>query len=167
MSEDDLTSFCVHEYPRLVGALSLYTGDANVAEEIAQETVVRIVERWSTVRTLDAPGAWAHRVAINLANSAFRRRQASRRAQARLAARPTTGAYEPDTAEALAVRAAVARLPARERAVLVLRFFSDLPVGEVADLLRMPEGTVKTTTARALARLRDADFDLSEVRDDT
>lgn len=154
--EEELSLFCHTEYPRLVGALSLYCGDRWLAEELAQESMVRVVRDWSKVRNLAAPGAWAHRAAINLANSHFRRTVAERRARHRMAARDNLIQENPDTPTALAVRDALASLPKRQRAVIVLRFFADLSVREVADLLDCPEGTVKSFTARALRGLRTA-----------
>ena len=163
--DDELVAFCRAEHLRLVGMLSLYCRDRYVAEELAQDTIVRIIGDWSRVRRLDSPSAWAHRVAINLANSHLRRRLAERRALRRLSHRPVAQ-HDPDTPTALAVRAAVAGLPRRERAVVVLRFFADFSVREVADLLGMPQGTVKTVTARALAGMRAAGLtDLREASD--
>lgn len=72
----DLAAFCRLEHPRLVGTLGLYTGDADLAEELAQDALLRACRDWDRVRTFAAPGAWVHRVAINLANSAFRSRAA-------------------------------------------------------------------------------------------
>jgi RNA polymerase sigma factor (sigma-70 family) len=164
--DEELAVFCGIEYRRLVGMLSLYCGDRYVAEELAQETLVRVVRDWATVRHLHAPTAWAHRVAINLANSQLRRRRAEHRAKQRLLLRTTQIQHDPDTPTAVAVRRAVAHLPKRERAVIVLRFFADLSVREVCDLLGYPEGTVKTLTARALALLRATDLrELREVTD--
>jgi RNA polymerase sigma factor (sigma-70 family) len=164
--DDDLSVFCQAEHRRLVGVLSLYCRDRHVAEELAQDTIVRIIGDWGRVRRLDSPSAWAHRVAINLANSHLRRRLAERRALRRLSYRPGVEHHDLDTSTAVAVRAAVAGLPRRERAVVVLRFFADFSVREVADLLGMPEGTVKTLTARALAELRAAGLtDLQEASD--
>jgi RNA polymerase sigma factor (sigma-70 family) len=164
--DDDLAVFCRAEHRRLVGVLSLYCRDRHVAEELAQDTIVRIIGDWGRVRQLDSPSAWAHRVAINLANSHLRRRLAERRALRRLSNRPRVEQHDPDTSTAVAVRAAVAGLPRRERAVVVLRFFADFSVRDVADLLGMPEGTVKTLTARALAGMRAAGLsDLQEVSD--
>lgn len=161
--DQELSAFCRHEYPRLVGALSLYCGDAYVAEELAQEVIVRVVSDWGKVRRLAAPGAWAHRVAINLANSHFRRRLAERRAKQRLYARAALAVHQPDTSTAVAVRQTVASLPQRQRAVIVLRFFADLSVREVADVLGCPDGTVKSLTSKALASLRTTD--LSELKE--
>ena len=134
-----------------------------MAEELAQEAIVRVVSDWGKVRRLAAPGAWAHRVAINLANSHFRRRLAERRAKQRLYARAALAVHQPDTSTAVAVRQTVASLPQRQRAVIVLRFFADLSVREVADVLGCPDGTVKSLTSKALASLRTTD--LSELRE--
>jgi RNA polymerase sigma factor (sigma-70 family) len=151
----DLVGFCRAEWSRLVGALSLLTGDVDLAEELAQETIVRVCRDWRKVSQLDAPGAWAHRVAVNLANSHFRRRAAARRALQRVS---TIESDDPlrDVAGVLAVREAVMLLPRRERTALVLRYYADLGVRAVAEVMRCPEGTVKTLTRRAIASLRGA-----------
>lgn len=148
-----LEAFCAREYPRLRGALALYCGDVGVAEELAQEALSRACDRWSHVSTLAAPGAWVHRVALNLAKSGFRRRQAERRAQERLGPPPDELAA-PDVAGAVAVRGAVAALPPRQRAVIALRFYLDLSVAETADLLALSPDAVRQHTARAVAALR-------------
>jgi DNA-directed RNA polymerase specialized sigma24 family protein len=69
------------EYQRLTGVLSLYCRDRHVAEELAQDTLIRVINNWGRVRQLGSPSAWAHRVAINLANSHLRRVLAERRAR--------------------------------------------------------------------------------------
>jgi RNA polymerase sigma-70 factor (ECF subfamily) len=151
-NEDERTAFCRREFPRLVGALTLYCGDADVAQELAQETLARACQRWRRVRELDLPGAWAYRVGLNLANSHFRRARYERTARQRvgMAREPATS----DTDAALTLRAAVAALPRRQRTALVLRYFVDLPVAEVARLMSCREGTVKALTAQAIASLR-------------
>jgi len=148
---EELVRLCRAEWPRLVGALSLWTGDRGVAEELAQETLVRVCQHWERVRDLERPGAWAHRVALNLARSEGRRRRVARRIQPRLAARVSLAA--PDMADVLAVRAAIAELPERERDAVVLRHFLDLSVDETAAAMGCPANTVKTLTRRALRRL--------------
>lgn len=164
--DQELAAFCQAEHRRLVGALSLYCQDRQVAEELAQDALLRVVTNWSRVRRLDHPSAWVYRVAINLANSYLRRRLAERRATRRWSARAHQTQQDPDTPTAIAVRAAVASLPRRQRAVVVLRFFLDLSVREVSELLGYPEGTVKTLTARAVAALRASDLaDQPEVTD--
>jgi RNA polymerase sigma factor (sigma-70 family) len=153
---DEVSAFCRREWPRLVGSLSLFTGDGDLAQELAQETLARVCRDWHKVSSLDAPGAWAHRVALNLARSHFRHRAVARRHTSRLVAAAEARADEPDAATAVAVRAAVAELPLRQRTALVLRYFADLSVAETAETMRCPEGTVKTLTRSAILALRTA-----------
>lgn len=138
--------------------LSLYCADPGVAEELTQETLARVWVNWNKVREMSAPGGWTYRVAINLANSRFRRKGAERRARDRYTARGGVAGLEPhhdpDIADTMAVRQAVADLPSRQRTVVVLRFYSDLPVEEVARLMGCAEGTVKSLTHRALQTMR-------------
>lgn len=166
---DALAAFCRREHPRVVGALSLYCGDAALAEELAQEALYRVCRDWEKVSRMAAPGAWAHRVAINLANSAFRRRRAERRANQRHHVLAGPDATEPiDSSAVLAVRRAVAALPARQRAAVVLRHHTGCSVAETAALLGVSEGAVKQLTHRAAATLRALlpdDEPLSEAPD--
>jgi RNA polymerase sigma factor (sigma-70 family) len=101
---------------------------------------------------MDSPEAWAFRVAFNLAASRFRRGAAERRARARLG---PPDDHATDHADAVAVRQAVAALPRRQRAALVLRYFADLPVDRTAEVLGCAPGTVKSLTSQAIASLRD------------
>lgn len=151
----DAGTFCAALHPRLVGALALRTGSRSLAEELAQETLVRVWERWATVRTMDSPEAWAFRVALNLTSSRFRRLGAERRAKARLEARPQEhAALDTDGDDRQRVRLAVAALPPRQRTAVVLRYFSDLSVAETAHAMGCAEGTVKSLSAKAVAALR-------------
>src|ERR671924_1290470 len=79
----DLALFCRDEFGQLVGMLSLYCGDRDVAEELAQEAILRLCKHWKRVRNMGHRRAWLQRVGINLANSHFRRRSAERRATSR------------------------------------------------------------------------------------
>ena len=158
MDRDDaeVTAFCRREHPRLVGALTLYCGNRATAEELAQESLARVWRDWPRVRAMDAPGGYLHRVAMNLATSQLRRRAAERRARAR-AWSGTRDAYEePDAADRVAIRQALAGLSPQQRRVLVTRFYLGHDVQGTADLLGLPVGTVKTHTSRGLAALRGA-----------
>ena len=150
---EELADFCSREYPRLVGTLTLYCGDRDVAQELAQEALARACLSWSKVSKMDAPGPWINRVAINLANSHFRRRAAERRAQDRLES-AVSDHRTADTDLALTIRRAVAALPKRQRTALVLRYFNDLPVAQVAELMGASEGAVRRLTHTAIASLR-------------
>ena len=156
-TEGELIAFCRREHGRIVGLLSLYCGDAALAEELAQDALARVCRDWRRVRRMEHPEAWASRVAVNLANSFFRRRAAERRARERLAAQPEPPATQPDTALVLSVRQAVAALPPRQRTALLLHYFCDLPFAQVADLMGSPEPTVKSLARRGIARLRSSE----------
>ena len=166
--EREFAAFCVEEHPRLVGALSLYCGDRVLAEELAQDALSRACRDWRKVRRLGAPGAWTHRVAINLANSYFRKAAAESRAKRRL--HEDQSAYRDpglDRAAAMDIRSAVASLPRRQRTALILRYYVDLSVRDVAAAMECPEGTVKTLTSKAISSLRHSlsQHELKEVRD--
>jgi RNA polymerase sigma-70 factor (ECF subfamily) len=157
--------FCRRLWPRLVGSMSLYCGDRAVGEEIAQEALSRVWARWDTVGSMAAPEAWAYRCATNLANSWYRRRQAERRAFGRVVRVAATGRDSPDDAARVAVRTAVSRLPTRQRTAVVLRFYADLPVEQVAELMGCEAATVRAHTFKAVAALRRAG--LADVEEDT
>lgn len=145
-------AFVAREHGRLVGALQLYTGDRELAYELAQEALARACRDWRKVAAMAAPGAWVYRVALNLANSHFRRRRTERRAQARLAReRPRDDA---DPGDAVAVRTAVAGLAKRQCQAVVLRYYAGLSVAETAAAMSCREGTVRALTAQGLQRLR-------------
>jgi RNA polymerase sigma factor (sigma-70 family) len=166
--ESEFGAFCVEEHPRLVGALSLYCGNRAVAEELAQDALSRACRDWRKVRRLGAPGAWTHRVAINLANSYFRRAAAEARAKRRLQEQQSVYTDpDVDPTAALTIRGVVASLPRRQRTALILRYYVDLSVRDVAAAMECPEGTVKTLTSKAIASLRQSQslHELKEIRD--
>lgn len=153
MSDPALVRFVRAEHPRLVGSLGLYTGDVDLAEELTAEALARVARDWDRIGAMDAPGAYAHRTAINLANSWFRRRLALRRALARRG--PDDGVHtDPDTGTAVAVREAVAALPERQRACVVLHYFLGHDTPEVARLLDVTPGTVRSNLFAARETLR-------------
>jgi RNA polymerase sigma factor (sigma-70 family) len=158
---DPRAAFCLRESTRLTGALTLYCGDQGLAEELAQEALARAWLDWPRVATMDAPGAWVHRVAINLANRHYRRRPYERLARDGWHREPVH--HDPDSADAAAIRQAVAALPARQRTALILRHYSDLPVADVADVLGCREGTVNALAHQAITALRETGLrDLEE-----
>ena len=87
----DPGSFCRALYPRLVGALSLSGANRDDAEELAEETLSRVLEHWEHVQQLDDPEAWAFRTGFNLTNSWWRRRAVARRVEERLRRRRGDG----------------------------------------------------------------------------
>jgi RNA polymerase sigma-70 factor (sigma-E family) len=152
--EPEAAEMCRCLYPSLVGAIGLFCGDRGVAEDLAQEALVRLWERWPTNRRPEHPMAWCYRVAVNLARSAARRRAVEERLLRRVGNEPLdTGRDEP-TAQALAVRAAVLELPPRQRQDVVARHYLDLSVKETAQAMGCASGTVTALTSQAVANLR-------------
>src|SRR6478672_6037151 len=80
----DLAAFYAEQCDRVRGSLVLFTGSRDVGEELAQEAFVRACQHWEKVRTMDAPGAWVHRVGINLAISRGRKLGTERRPHRRV-----------------------------------------------------------------------------------
>jgi RNA polymerase sigma factor (sigma-70 family) len=144
--------FCEEVWPGLASSLGFYCRDVGVGEELAQEALARAWARWEKVSRLESPEGWVYRVGLNLARSRFRRTKAEQRALSRLdrAEQVETTVTE----DVLAVRAAVASLPERQRAAVILRHFADLPVATVADVLDCAQGTVRSLTSQAMDRLR-------------
>ena len=147
--------FCRAEYPRLVGLLGLYTGDRRIGEELAQETLARVWRNWPKVHHLERPDAWAQRVGINLANSHLRRVLAERRARRRML--PVDELIDRRSDDVLAVRAAVSALPRRQREAVVLHYYLDLELTDVAERMGSTVPGVKSLLHRAVRQLRAED----------
>jgi RNA polymerase sigma-70 factor, ECF subfamily len=151
-------------FGRLVGELFLITGDLHEAEEVVQEAFTRAAGRWQRLRDYDLPELWVRRVAINLATDDRRRVRRRLAVLARLDA-DTDAVVPPISEDGLAVTAALATLPRRQRQVVVLHYLFDLPVQEVARELAVPVGTVKSRLARARSALAaQLDVDIDQVR---
>jgi DNA-directed RNA polymerase specialized sigma24 family protein len=130
-------------------ALAATVGDLALAREATDEAMARAYGRWSKVRELANPGGWVYRVGLNWATSVWRR---VRRELPWSAA--STVHVQVDGSDATAALAALRRLPVPYRAVVVCRVLLDLSTVDTALALGVPEGTVKSRLARALAALR-------------
>jgi RNA polymerase sigma factor (sigma-70 family) len=159
----ELEAFCVDAYPRLVAALAHHTGDPWLAEEVAQEALIRACARWDHgVSALQSPVGWTFRVGVNLARSHFRRRLAERRALARhgMEREEMAGSR---SAEAVVVWSALRQLPSRQREAVVMRYFLDLSAAQVGEAMGMSPGAVRVLAHRAVASLRIAlDIEVEE-----
>jgi RNA polymerase sigma-70 factor (sigma-E family) len=140
--------------PALVGLARLLLDDPRQAEEVVQEAFIRTYAGWSRVRNRDDPLPYVRRAVVNLARSGLRRRRTERAFRFE---RPDDAPSAEDTAAAQArddaVALAVAALPRRQRECVVLRFYADATVPEVATTLRISDGSVKQHLHRALATL--------------
>lgn len=126
-------------------------GSWAAAEDATQQTFTALYARWPRI-SADKVEAYARRVLVNTCLSVWR----SRKREVLRDEVPDRNAYVGDHDQRLALMAALAQLSARDRAVLALRYLEDLPVAEVAEVLELPAGTVKSQTSRALARLQSA-----------
>jgi RNA polymerase sigma-70 factor (sigma-E family) len=140
----------------LLRIATLLTCDAHIAEDVYQETLQRLAGRWARVGN---PRAFCRRVMHNIVIDQSRARQ-RRPPEAELFASYDSGdvrAGDPLTAVELrpALLAALGTLTPQQRAIVVLRYFDDRSEAEVAELLGVSAGTVKSTASRAVARLRD------------
>jgi RNA polymerase sigma-70 factor, ECF subfamily len=147
---EDFDSFYAAVFARLVGQLTLVTGDPHEAEDVVQEAMARAASRWVRLRAYDAPEAWVRRVAFNLAVSAHRRARRRVAALLRLGPPPPV---PPVSVDALALAQALQALTVAHRQVVVLYYLADLPVEQVAHELGVPVGTVKARLARARGAL--------------
>jgi RNA polymerase sigma-70 factor (sigma-E family) len=129
--------------------------DWHAADDLAQATITRLYVHWGKAARADNLDGYARRV---LVHEFLRERRTAWATRVRLQAGPVTdvAAADADPETRVAVRAALAGVPPRQRAALVLRYYCDLSVEETADLLRCSPGTVKSQTARGLSALRRA-----------
>ena len=152
---DAFERFFLGEHPKLVALGLAWTGNPDTAREMAQEALVRAYRSWDRVAHLDIPGAWVRRVMINLLIDARRGEQRAITAQRRLGGRSDlveSDRHDIDDRWWHAVRA----LPDRERAAVTLHYLEDLPIAEVADILEVTPGTVKSSLSHARQKLRVA-----------
>jgi len=141
-------------YVRLRNLGFLLSGSWVEGEELAQDAMVRTLAAWPRIRDPARADAYARRALVNRYRNVVRSTLTHLRHQHRLT--PTEPAPEsPPADDRLDLRSALSRLPARQRAVLVLRYFEDLTETEVARLLGIPLGTVKSLNRRGLQRLRE------------
>jgi len=151
----DFDSFVAHSTDALLRTAYLIVGDLPEAEDLVQETLLKVAGRWSRVRRMEHPHAYARRILVNLALGGADRR-GRRRRELTGEAPPDLGS-EPGESDAVDTQdelmRALAALPPRQRTVLVLRYFLDLPEAEVAAAMKCSLGTVKSTASRGLARL--------------
>jgi RNA polymerase sigma-70 factor (sigma-E family) len=138
-------------YRRLVLQVYPLTGDLAEAQDVVQEAFVRLLAKPRRVATLDNPEAWLRTVAFNLARSRWRRGKVLQRLLRRMEAEPAEvpGA----TPDHVALMAALRTLPAGQREAIALHHLADLPVAEVAAILQVSEGTVKSRLSRGRAAL--------------
>ena len=133
------------EYPGLVAVAPARAGQGG--PDLVHDAMVRALLNWKKVARYERPGGWCHRVVVNLCRSKFRRRTTERKWLAlQRREEPVTAG---PSADAIAFWQAVRQLPERPRLVVTLYYAGDHSVAEVASILDVPEGTVKSDLSRA------------------
>lgn len=158
----DDTEFCDYVASRkhaLLHSAYLLTGNRADAEDLVQAALAKTYQAWHRIEDRRALDGYVRRAIVNTHISWWRRRRVD---EYPTDAIPDLPVADPavDADESDCVHRAVARLPQRMRAAVVLRFFADLTEAEVAAILGVSQGTVKSTVSRAVAKLR-ADADLA------
>ena len=159
--DEDYAEYVAARWPRLVRAAVLLGCSPAEAEDVAQSTLVRCLLGWSKVQRATDRDAYVHRILVNTFVSTRRRRWTGEQPTADL---PET-AYEDATAlvdRADAVARSLDGLPPDQRTAVVLRYYAHLTESQMAEVLGVPAGTVKSRLSRALKTLA-ADPRLAEL----
>jgi RNA polymerase sigma-70 factor (sigma-E family) len=144
---------------RLHRAALLLCGDHHLAEDLTQTTYAKVYAKWATVSRADSPLAYTRTV---LTHTFLSHRRLRRSSEQPFEALPESLAEGPDVTARTDLLAAMRQLPPGDRAVLVLRYWEDLPVARVAEVLGIRESTCRSRATRALGRLRALLPDLYE-----
>jgi RNA polymerase sigma-70 factor (sigma-E family) len=155
-SERDFREYVISRRAALEREAYLLVGDVHLAQDLVQTTLAKAYVSWRRVSGSENPNAYVRRILINANTSRLRRRRVREvltdmAVETRDAyAAPTSGG---DTTRVDVMRALMA-LPRRQRTAVVLRYWADLPEAEVAAAMGCSVGTVRSQSAKALAKLR-------------
>ena len=152
---EEFTSFVLSSQPGLRRTAYLMCGDWQLASDFVQEALIRVYRHWPRLRGEAGARSYARKAVVSVVIDAKRRRSSTEVPVDRI--RETPGPDDADrSADRELLTRCLAQVPARQRACLVLRYYDDLPVSEVATTLGISEGTVKSQTARGLETLQAA-----------
>ncbi len=151
--DDEFEQFFLENYQAVLHVLALTTGDHERATDATQEAFIKAYARWSKIRTYDSPAAWVRRVAINASRDALRSDHRRRRREEAQPFGDEPSAADKSTSDANAFRL-LGKLSDRQREVATLFYVDDRSVAEIASILGLSEGTVKSHLAAARDRLR-------------
>jgi RNA polymerase sigma-70 factor (ECF subfamily) len=150
----EFEAFFASHYDRTRRAMVVALGDGDLAEEATQEAFCRALRRWRKVAGLERPEAWVLLVALNVSRDGARRGARHRAKAPLLASASAVADRDGEVDDRMALTEMLAAMPDRQRQALVLRFFGQLSVAEVARAMGCAEGTVKSTLHAALASAR-------------
>jgi RNA polymerase sigma-70 factor (sigma-E family) len=147
MGDDGFDALYRDRHLAMVRLAVLLVDRRTIADEVVHDAFAAVYARWGT---LDAPAAYLRRAVVNGCNDVLRKRRNRREVELGDAADGVPVGSSGDE-----LRDVIAGLPPRQRTVVVLRFYEDLPIEEIAIVMGIPAGTVKSSLHRALARLRE------------
>jgi RNA polymerase sigma-70 factor (sigma-E family) len=133
----------------------LLTGDWALAEDLVQTALARAWPRWERIMRRDDPEIYVRKVLVNTWTTGSRRRWRGERPSAAVPDSAAAGDVAEEVTERIGLRGVLESLTPRQRAVLVLRVYDDLPEAQVAHVLNCAVGTVKATMSQALGKLRE------------
>jgi RNA polymerase sigma-70 factor (sigma-E family) len=151
-SETEFVELATARSAALFRTALLLTGDWHAAEDLVQETLGTLYVHWSRVARADDPAAYARTALVRTFLSSRRRRSSTERPRAEV---DPGAVHDDDLALRQTLLAALAELPAQDRAVLVLRYWEDVDAAATAELLGTTPAAVRTRAKRALTRLRE------------
>jgi DNA-directed RNA polymerase specialized sigma24 family protein len=147
--DEAFEAFFMAEHGPVLRTVTLILGDRHAAEDVTQEAFYRLLVHWRKVSQYERPGAWVRRVAIRIAVRA-------RGGRGRETTEPCPAPSAPsDLGGAVDLRLALRALSPAQRTAVVLFYYEDLPVGEVASLMEVSGGAVKTHLHRARKHLAE------------
>ena len=150
-AEESFAEYVHARLPALSRAAFLLAGEAHLAEDLVQQTLIQVAARWERIAAGGDPDPYVRRVLYHEHISWWRRH---RRDAMPVEVLPERAGDPADTALTVTVQQALAQLAPRQRAVIVLRFFEDLTETQTAAVLECSVSTVKSQTRDALSRLR-------------
>ncbi|MEV0645440.1 SigE family RNA polymerase sigma factor [Phytomonospora sp. NPDC050363] len=152
--EREFRDFVAHRSDSLLHVAYLLTGDVHLAQDLLQTALMTCARRWHRIRDREQPTAYVRKAMYRHQINWWRRR--GRRPESVTDRPPETPGddHAARTADRAGVVTALRRLPPRQRAVVVLRYYEDLPEAEVARLLGVSLGTVRSQASKGLAKLR-------------
>jgi len=153
--EDDFRAFVAARSPSLLWFAHALTGDRHTAEDVVQIALAKTALGWSRVRRKENPEGYVRRAIVNTHLNAMRRKPWREQPREFMPDDALARRAEEELDDRDAMWAALAGLPPKQRAVLVLRYYEDLSEADIADVLGCSRGTVKSQAAKGLLHLRE------------
>src|SRR3954469_3985865 len=147
---DGFRGYVRDRQPRLLRAAFLLTGEEHLAQDLVQSALIRVWPRWERISRMENVDAYVYRVLVTVHAGWRRRRWNAEVPRHDVPSRGSAADSQDEHVDRLVLVAALGRLPAKQRAVVVLRFYLDLSERQTAEALGCTVGTVKSHTSRAL-----------------